>query len=142
MIDGIGGYTLVEDYPPLLPHLLRLACMSSLPQLFLSTIISITSIAVGAAVMRRGRPTAAGFPRMFPLRLLPPAMFVQGTTPLTSRRPRLLLLLLSTSPPPIFVALVVIAITGASHRIAMMTSSSEIPSFLSRGEEGKEKTLG
>ena len=86
---------------------------------------------------------AAGFPRTFPSRLLPPATFVQGTIPLTSRRPRLLLLLLllPTSPPTIFVAVVVIATTGASRRIAMTTSSSAIPTFLSRGEEVKEKTL-
>ena len=83
---------------------------------------------------------AAGFPRTFPLRLLPPATFVQGTTPLTSRRPRLLLLLL-TSPPPIFVAVVVIATTDALHCVAMMTSSSATPTFLSSGVEGKEKTL-
>ena len=132
----------MEDYPPLSPHLLCLMCMPSLPQLFPSAIIGIASIAVGAAVTRRGRPTAAGFPRTFPSRLLPPATFVQVTTPLMSRHPQLLLLLLPTSPPPIFVAIVVIATTGVSRRVAMMTSSFAIPTFFSRGEEGKkEKTL-
>ena len=84
---------------------------------------------------------AAGFPRTFPLRLLPPATFVQGTTPLMSRRPRLLLLLLPTSPPPIFIAVVIIATTGALCRVVMTTSLSAIPTFLSKVEGGKEKTL-
>ena len=131
----------MEDYPPLSPRLLRLTRMPSLPQLFPSAIISIASVTVGAAVTRRGRLMAAGFPRTFPLRLLPPATFVQGTTPLTSRRPRLLLLLLPTSPPPIFIAVIIIATTGASRCVVMTTSLLAIPTFLSRGEGGKEKTL-
>ena len=133
---------MVEDYPPLSRNLLRLARMSSLPQLLPSTIMGIASIAVGAAITRRGRPMAAGFPQTFPSQLPPPATFVKGTTHLTSRRLRLLLLLLLTSPPTIFIAVVVIAMTGASCCcIAMTTSSLAIPTFISRGEEGKEKTL-
>ena len=41
----------------------------------------------------------------------------------------------------IFAAVVIIATTGALRRVAMTTSLSAIPTFLSRGEEGKEKTL-
>jgi hypothetical protein len=88
---------------------------------------------------------AAGFPRTFPSRLLPPATFVQGTIPLTSRRPRLLLLLLlPTSPPDV-----------SSHDLRrrrhhrddgcvmshhnddFIVGNSNIPL---KGEEGKEKT--
>ena len=151
-MDGIGGCTLGEDYPPLSRHLLRLARMPPLPQHFQiihirskpPAIVGIASEAVGVAVTRGGQPVAVGFPRTFPSRLLIPATFVRGTTPLASRRPQLLLLLLlvMTSPPPIFVRIaIVIATTGASRRIAMTTSSSAIPTFLSRGEEVKEKTL-
>jgi hypothetical protein len=65
---------------------------------------------------------AAGFPRTFPSRLLPPVKFVQGTTPLMSQHLRLLLLLLlPTSPPLIFIAVIFITTTGALRRVAMMT---------------------
>ena len=43
---------MVEDYPPLSRHLLRLARMPSLPQLFPSAIMGIASVAVGAAEER------------------------------------------------------------------------------------------
>jgi hypothetical protein len=61
---------------------------------------------------------------------------VRDSSSSSSRR-----LLLQTSPPPIFVTAIVIATTGALRCIAMKTSSLAIPTFLSRGEEGKEKTL-
>ncbi len=71
----------------------------------------------------------------------PKSQLMTTTTPLASRYPRLVLLLLPTSPPPIFVAVAVIMTTGALRCVTMRTSLSAILTFLSRGEEGKEKTL-
>jgi hypothetical protein len=45
------------------------------------------------------------------------------------------------SPPLIFIAIVIIVTTGALRCAAMSTSLLAIPTFLSRGEEGKEKIL-
>ena len=148
-MDGIGDCTLGEDNPPLTRHLLRLARMPSLPQLFQiihirlkpSAIIGIASVAVGAAVARRIRPAASVFPRTFPSRLRPPATFVRGATPShldvrdSSSSRRLLLRSSSASPSSS-------SSRRRVRRVATTTSSSAIPIFLTGGGgwEGEDLT--